>query len=163
MYYAENENDIIVDDVVQALLDHVGIQPDINDQKIKASWLASQRLNVTKIVGRSVIDRCLNPETPEDKELKRLLIPALANYTYSRCLSRFQGTLTDSGYHIDKEATDKNVAKSTSLDFFADADTYMEDVIEFLNKENPEGEAEARAKLAPQIRVIGGGERRASN
>lgn len=165
MYNSENENQLIVDDVVQTLRDYVGVQPDINDQKIKACWLGAQNLDVERVIGQVAIDRCLDPQTPADLKLKSLLIPALANYCYSRALKRFQGTLTDGGYHIEKEATDRNVAKSTALDFQADAETYMKKVIEFLAKENPNStsESESNSKLTPSVRVIGGEERRASN
>lgn len=168
MYSSENENDLIVNDVVQTVRDYVGVQPDINEQKLKTCWWTAQELDVDRVLCKlepNWMERCLNPVTVADKKLKRLLIPALSNYCYARALGRHQGTLTDGGYMVDKEATDLNTAKSSSNNFKADAEEFMTKVINFLASENPNTttDTEAKAKLTPNVRVIGGEERRASN
>lgn len=168
MYNSENENDLIVNDVVQVVRDYVGVQPDINDQKLKSCWWTAQELDVDRVLCKiepNWKERCLETATPADEKLKRLLVPALANYCYARALGRHQGTLTDGGYMVEKEATDLNTSKSASNNFKADAEEFMVKVINFISSENPNTskDEDAKAKLTPSIRVIGGQEWRASN
>lgn len=164
MFDVRNENRIITQDVVQTLRDYVGVQPDINEQKIKAGWLIAQDLDVMRVVGIDIIKRCVEPENEQDEILKFLVMQACSFYCYARLLKMFQGTLTEGGFHIEKEATDRNTAKSTALEFEATGDTYMTAVIGFLEDEDPKlKEKRLTKKLAPTIRVIGGQERRASN
>jgi hypothetical protein len=74
----------------------------------------------------------------------------------------FQGTFTDSGYAIETEAESRSGAKEVAGEMKAIADTFMLAVVEFLEEENPNTDADG-LKLQSRIRVFGGAENRASN
>lgn len=164
MFDPRNENRIITHDVVQTLRDYVGVQPDINEQKIKAGWLIAQDLDVMRVIGIDPIKRCLEPKNDADEMLKFIVLQACSFFCYARLLKMFQGMLTEGGFHIEKEATDRNTAKSTASEFEATGASYLKAVISFLEDENPKlKEKDLDAKLTPTVRVFGGREYRASN
>lgn len=75
----------------------------------------------------------------------------------------FQGNFTDSGFVIESEATDRNIAKSVALEHSSIADVFMEDVIAFLKSEGSQDSQQMESKLSRNIRTFGGKERRACN
>lgn len=156
-----NENQLIIVDIVDVLQDHVSIQVDIDETKVKAAELVAQNVDIKRLIGKDNVDRCISPTTDADNSLKALLISPLCYYTYSRCLRMFQGTFTDSGYTTEVEAEDRNVAKSVANEMSSIADTFMDDVITFLEDEKDDDVD--RAKITPNIRIFGGEENRASN
>lgn len=163
MYDSNLENQLISLDIADILQDYVSIQMDIDHTKIKASAYTAQRIDIQRVIGKDNVDRCSDPQTDADQALRDLVIPAWCYYTYSRALKMHQGNLTDSGYMIEPEATDKNVAKSVAVEHSSIADVFMQDVIAFLEEESTESGQEMEDKLSPKIRVFGGCEQRASN
>jgi hypothetical protein len=160
MYSSQLENKLIIVDIVDTLQDYTSIQLDIDPTKVKAASIAAQKADVARIIGTVNEQRCIDPQTPADENLKQLVIPALCYYTYARCLKMFQGTFTDSGYTTETEADDRNSAKSVSNEMNSLGDVYMKDVITFLEAESPGTEQERTDKLVPRIRVFGGKEHR---
>ena len=158
MYNSRLENELIVPDIADAMQDYTSIQLDIDPTKVKAAALAAQKIDISRVIGKENIIRCVEPQTEADDELRELIIPALCYYTYARSLKMFQGTLTDSGYMAEGEALDRNTAKSVANEMNSIAEVYLNDVIEFLAKESPEEEEEQKSKLTPGIRVVGGKE-----
>ncbi len=164
MYSAENENDLIVSDVVQVLMDSVGIQQDINDVKCKVSWLLAQEVDAERVLTEDVFTRVREPQNAQDKKLKRLVLKMLSFYTYSRMLKGFQGTFTDGGYQVEKEASDKNVTTSTANYHYSVAEVYATKVLDFLHTESPNtDQSQQKNKMVPRVRTFGGKESRASN
>lgn len=161
MYSSNLENSLILPDIVDQMTNYVSLQPDIDETKIKAAAIIAQRIDIQKVIGKLNIERCIESSDTYDAELKALIVPPLCYYTYSRLLKGFQGTFTDSGYSTDQEAEERNTAKSVSNEMSAIAETFMSDVIDFL--EDEEDPVVDETKLVSRIRVIGGVERRASN
>lgn len=164
MFSSDNENDLIVTDVVQTLLDCVGIQQDINDVKCKASWLLAQEIDAERVLNEDVFARCREPQNDADNKLKRLVLKMLSFYTYSRLLKGNQGTFTDGGYQIEKEATDGKTTLATANYHYSVADVYLTKVLDFLKLETPDlDQTQVKAKMVPRIRKFGGRESRGSN
>ena len=163
MYNSNLENQLITPDIADILQDYVSIQLDIDNTKIKASAFTAQRVDIRRVIGKANLERCIDPQTEADEELRELVIPAWCYFTYSRALKMHQGNLTDSGYIIEPEATDKNVSKSVAVEHASIADVFMEDVIEFLEAEGANDSQEMKDKLSPKVRSFGGRERRACN
>lgn len=163
MHDVNLENSLILTDIVDAMQDYTSIQIDIDETKVKAAELVAQKLDLTRIIGKANVDRCIDPQNTADEELKVLVVPALCYFTYARCLKMFQGTFTESGYTTEVEANDKNVAKSVANEMSTIAETFLQDVVEFLEEENPSDEAVDKSKINPRIRTFGGKEFRASN
>jgi len=160
MYRASNENQLMVENIVDVMVDYTSIQPDIDESKVKAACLVAQNIDIKRVIKKDNLERCINPEAEADEDLLSLVIPALCHFTYFRMLKMFPGTLTDSGFIIDKEATDKDVAKEVASHWRATAESFMEDVIDFLDGENDDDVDST--KKTPQIRVFGGEENRDS-
>lgn len=166
MYNSLAENQLILPDIADVLADYTSIQLDIDERKVKAAALIAQKVDIKRLIGQNNIDRVVmqaDNASEADKNLLQLLIPPLCYFTYSRCLLMFQGVLTDSGYVIEgeNEAETRNSAKSHSKEIKGVAETLMEDVIDFLNDENPNsGDDIDSSKLTPRVRVFGGGEAR---
>jgi len=169
MYNPDNTKQLIVVDIAQALIDYCSIQPDIDESKIQtAEWIA-QKVDLKRLIGEVNVNRCIDPinfeEPPStaDIALRELVIPAIAFFTYSRLLRMFPGTFTDSGYIIEKEASDKGVTANVSNEYKAIAETFMEDVFTFLKGESPNDVEVKKENLTPSIRAFGGNEFRGSN
>ena len=168
MYNSNNENRLIATDICQVMQDYVSLQPDIDETKVKSAALIAQDLDISRIIGRANVERCVEPNTgwpatPEgevNQELRALVIPALCFYTFSRLLRGFQGTFTDSGLTIEKDSTDTSVSKSQANEHHSIAESYLQVVIDYLKIETPNGTAVDVRKLTPNIRVFGGQERR---
>jgi hypothetical protein len=168
MYNSTNENRLIVTDITGVMQDYVSIQVDIDETKVKSAALIAQDLDISRIIGRANVTRCIEPEggwadTPEDdanQELRDLLIPVLCFFTYSRLLKGFQGTFTDSGLAIEKDSIDTNVSKSTANEHAAIAESYLSVVLDFLKAENPNNVNVKPKNLTPRIRSFGGKESR---
>jgi hypothetical protein len=155
-----NENQLIVHNIVDAMVDTTSIQPDIDETKLKAAALVAQRVDIQRIIGKPNLLRCIDATLAADIELYNLVVPALCYYTYSRLLKMFPGTFTDSGYIIDKEASDKNVTRMAASEYYSIAEVYMGDILEFLQIETPNDLKVKKENLTPRIRVFGGEENR---
>lgn len=168
MYSLDLENRLISSDIAEIMQDYVSIQLDIDNTKIKAAALVAQDIDMKRIIGQANIDRVVqldvyDTNTPEaDINLRELIIAPWCYYTYYRCLLMFQGTFTDSGYAIESEAVSRDAAKSVANEMKSIGDSFMISVVEFLEAENPNTEADD-AKLSPKVRSFGGRENRASN
>jgi hypothetical protein len=168
MYNASLENRLISSDIADIMGDYVSIQMDIDNAKIKAASLVAQEIDITRVITKVNLDRVvgldINDSTiPEqDLALRELILAPWCYYTYARCLTMFQGTFTDSGYAVETEALGVNAAKSVSAEMKSIGDTFMLLVTEFLEKENPNTDADDR-KLSSRIRTFGGRENRSSN
>ena len=162
MYSVINETSLIFPDIADRMLDYCSLQPDIDETKVKAACLVAQRLDIREVIGKNNFTRCYTNETDADSQLRELLIPALCYFTYSRLLRLFPGTFTDSGYVIEKDASDKNVTKNTAHDYADTGTVFLKDVLEFLENENPtiNNDEGAQKKLTKRIRVFGGVESR---
>lgn len=169
MYNQNNEKQLIIVDIAQSLIDWCSIQPDIDSSKIQAAEFIAQKVDLKRLIGEANVKRCIDPLNLDDPppqadvELRELVIPALAYFTYSRLLRMFPGTFTDGGYIIDKEASDKGVTANVSNEYKAIAETFMEDVFTFLKTETPDDKKVKKENLTPSIRAFGGNEFRGSN
>ncbi len=165
MYSSNLENQLIIVDIVDALQDRVSIQIDIDETKVKAAELVAQQLDLKRLIGADNVKKCLEDDDNFNEELRELVIPALCYFTYARCLKMFQGTFTDSGFMTEGEALDKNTAKAVSNEMSSIAETFMEDVIDWLEEQDEDDPQvdEARENLNPRIRTFGGEEWRATN
>ena len=157
------ENQLILVDIADAMLDYVGLQPDIDETKVKAAEIQAQKIDIQRLIGKANVQRCIEPLTAEDESLKELIIPPLCYFTYARLLRGFQGTFTESGYTNEELAENRNTAKSVANDQAAIAETFMQDVLEFLEAETPTDENVKSESVNPRIRTFGGKESRASN
>ncbi len=168
MYDLSLENKLISSDIVDLLTDYVSIQIDIDDTKIKAAALVAQQIDIARVITQANVNRVIDLDvfdetvSTADKSLRELLIAPWCYYTYSRCLTMFQGTFTDSGYVTEEGAESRNAAKSVGQEMKSIGDSFMEAVVEFLEEEDSETEADSK-KLSPRIRVFGGKERFGSN
>lgn len=164
MYNSENTKKLIIVDIAQALVDFCSIQPDIDETKIQAAELTAQMVDLRRLIGEVNVSRCIDPinlnDVPSDSDtkLRELVIPALVHFTYSRLLKMFPGTFTDSGYIIDKEASDKGVTTLVSNEYKAIAESFMEDVFEFLKDESPSDKKVKPENLVLSVRTFGGRE-----
>lgn len=166
MENADLEATLILPNIARAMLDYVSLQPDIDETKVRAASIVAQRIDIQRVIGKENIERCVGLEvTGEDLKLKNLVIPALCYFTHSRLLKMFQGTFTDGGYTIDKDSTDRGVTKSAANESSAIAETFLKDVVEFLEIEDgPIDDPNVNGdKINPRIRSFGGREYRASN
>lgn len=148
-------------DLVDSMIVWCSIQPDIDEAKVKAANVVAQRLDIKEVIGQANIDRCINLTVDSDEadiKLKELLIPAICFFTYSRLLKLFPGTFTDSGYVIDKEASDKNVTRHTANDYSDTAIVFLKDALDFLALESPNTAVVMEGRVAKRIRTIGGRE-----
>ena len=164
MYNSKLENKLILPDITSVMGDYVALQEDIDSRKVKAAQLMAQELDIKRIIKKVNLDRVISDDelTGADLELKELLIAPLCYYTYARLLLNFQGTYTDGGYTTDELAASLNEAKSNAKEMKSVAETLMLEVIDFLELEDPNTEADEK-KLTPKVRVFGGEEHRATN
>lgn len=168
MYDVSLEDRLISSDIADLMQDYVSIQLDIDNTKIKAAALVAQEIDISRVITKANLDRVIALDVYDedvvgaDLELRNMLIAPWCYYTYSRCLTMFQGTFTDSGYAVEAEATDKDAAKAVANEMKSIGDSFMLLVTEFLETEDSSTLADDR-KLAPRIRVMGGKENRASN
>ncbi len=168
MYDISLENKLISSDIAEIMQDYVSIQLDIDNTKIKAAALVAQEIDITRVITKANIDRVIGLDIYDDTipaadlALRELLLAPWCYYTYARCLTMFQGTFTDSGYVTEEGAESRNAAKSVGQEMKSIGDSFMEAVVEFLEEEDSETEADSK-KLSPRIRVFGGKERFGSN
>lgn len=162
MYSAANENTLIIVDIVDTMVEYTSIQPDIDENKMKAAEKVAQQLDIGRVIGAANVSRCIEPQDEDDDKLRELIIPPLCYFTYMRALKMFQGVLTDGGYTTETEASDLNSAKSQANNFQSIAEAFMEPVMEFLNGES-NTDVVPLEEPTPRIRVFGGEENRASN
>lgn len=165
MHNPENESKLIVIDIARAMIDYVNIQMDVDEHKIQAASLLAQRIDLKNRIGKENVERCYESNsapTPEDTELRELIIPPLCYYTMCRLLKTFPGVWTDSGYVIEEGASDKNVTQRQANEFQAIADELMSEVFDFLKAEDPQDQTivEGKSQSTPGIRVFGGQEAR---
>lgn len=156
-----DEIKVIIPDILPEMMKWCSIQPDIDETKLRAANVIAQRLDIKEVIGQVNIDRCidLTEESPEkDLKLRSLLAPAICFFTYSRLLKLFPGTFTDSGYTIDKEASDKNVTRHTANDYSDTAVVFLKDALDYLALENPTSANAMEKKVFKRIRTIGGRE-----
>lgn len=164
MYNPSNTKKLIVVSIAQTMIDYTSIQCDIDETKIQAAELTAQLIDLKRLIGKENVDRCIDPINLEkepseaDTKLRELIIPALCHYTYSRLLKMFPGTFTDAGYIIEKESSDKNVTTTVSNEYKAIAESLMDEVFDFLKKENPLTREVKTENLTPSIRTFGGKE-----
>lgn len=169
MYNTNNTQKLIIVNIAQVLIDYTAIQPDIDESKIQAAELMAQNVDLKRLIGKENVLRCIDPtnlDTPPseaDIELRNLVIPALCYFTYSRLLRMFPGTFTDAGYILEKESSDKGVTTNVSNEYKAVGETFMDDVFEFLKKEDPLDREVKKENLTPSIRSFGGNEFRGTN
>ena len=168
MYDISLENKLISSDITEIMQDYVSIQLDIDNTKIKAAALVAQEIDITRVITKANINRVIGLDIYDDSipaadlELRELLLAPWCYYTYARCLTMFQGTFTDSGYATEAEAQSRQAAKSVGQEMKAIGDSFMIQVVEFLETEDPNTEADDE-KLTSRIRTFGGKENRASN
>lgn len=169
MYNPENTKKLIVVNISQVLIDYTSIQCDIDESKIQSAELIAQMIDLKRLIGAENVTRCIDPVNRtgtipiEDINLRELVLPVIAYFTYSRLLRMFPGTFTDSGYVIEKEASDRNVTTAVSNEYAGIAESFMDEVFTFLKAETKEDKKVQPDKLTPSIRVFGGQEFRASN
>lgn len=162
------ENSLILVDIVGAMEDYVSVQPDLDQAKAKSAEIVAQRIDLARLIGIDNVNRCVEkpqgtPRTGADLELRNLIIPPLVYFTYARLLKMFQGTFTESGFALQIDVEDRGNAKSAAAEMNSIAETFMDDVFDFLDLEDPNDENVKPEKLTPRIRRIGGKERRSSN
>lgn len=166
MYRGVNEVKLLRPDIVDLLQDYTSIQLDIDEKRVKAAALIAQNIDIGRVISKEVLDRfiCVEESELSDEDLciYEHLIPAWCYFTYSRLLLMFHGSFSDSGFEIDTEGTDRNIAKSVSKEHKGVAEHYMEKVIECLPNSDCE-KIHQKNKLVPRVRVFGGKERRSSN
>lgn len=162
MYNSSLENKLIIVDIADVMSDHVSIQIDIDETKIKAAAIVAQNIDIKRILKQDNLDRCISPQDESDEELKALVVPALCYFTYSRCLKMFQGTFTDSGYIVEAEAEARNASKSVANEMFSIGEAFLQDAIDFLGEDEEATQPEVE-NMTPRVRIFGGGENRASN
>lgn len=162
MFSSALENQLIEVGVVDLLQDYCAIQPDIDETKVKAAALVAQNIDVKRVLTQANLDRCVDPQNEADESLKALVIPAWLYFTYTRLIKMFQGNFTDGGLVTEVESEGRLAAKSMANEMQSIAETYLTDVVAFLNAENPSDPID-ETKLTPKIRVFGGNEYRASN
>lgn len=166
MYRGVNEIKLLRPDIADLLQDYVSIQVDIDEKRVKAAALIAQNVDIERVIGKGVLDRfvCVDESELSEEDLKvyEYLIPAWCYFTYSRMLLMFHGSFSDSGFEVDNEATDRNIAKSVSKEHKSVAEHYMKSVIENLPNTDSE-KLNQKGKLTPRVRVFGGKERFASN
>lgn len=169
MYNVDNTKKLIVVNIAQTLIDYCSIQPDIDESKIQTAELIAQQVDLRRLIGKENVERCIDPinlntsPPPSDIQLRELVIPVICYFTYSRLLKMFPGTFTDSGYIIEKDASDKGVTTNVSNEYKAIGESFMEDVFAFLKAEDPEDKEVKKENLTPSIRVFGGNEYRSTN
>lgn len=166
MYRGINEVKLLRPDIADLLQDYTSIQLDIDDKRVKSAALIAQNIDIERVIGKGVLSRfvCVDESelSDEDRCIYEYLIPAWCYFTYSRLLLMFHGSFSDSGFEIDSEGTDRNIAKSVSKEHKSVAEHYMEKVIECLPSTDCE-KVQQKNKLTPRVRVFGGKENRASN
>ena len=168
MYDVTLESRLISSDIADMMQDYVSIQLDIDNTKIKAAALVAQEIDIARVITKANLDRVIDLDIYDesipaaDLSLRELLVALWCYYTYARCLTMFQGTFTDSGYTVESEAESRQAAKSVGQEMKAIGDSFMLLVVDYLEKENPDTEADDE-KLSPRIRTFGGVENRASN
>lgn len=168
MYSSKLENRLISSDIADIMGDYVSIQMDIDDAKIKAAALVAQEIDIARVITKANLDRVVDLDIYDesipdaDLALRELVIAPWCYYTYARSLTMFQGTLTDSGYAVETEATSRDAAKMVAAEMKSIGDTFMLLVTEFLEAENPNTDADDR-KLTSRVRTFGGKENRSSN
>lgn len=157
------ENKLIIVDIADRMLDYVNLQPDIDETKVKSASIIAQRIDIQRVIGAANVQRAIDPQDESDENLKQLLIPTICYFTYARLLKMFQGTYTESGLTIDKEATDIEISKKVANETSSVAEAFLVDVVDFLEEENSDDENVDATKIHPNIRVFGGQENRGSN
>jgi len=156
---------LIVIDIVPVMVDYCSTQPDLDAGKAQSAELVAQKLDLKKLIGQTNVERCYETglSAGADTNLRALVIPALAYFTYGRLLRMFQGTFTDSGFALEVGAEDRGNSKSQANEMFSIAETFMDDVFDFLDAEDPDDEDVKPENKTSRISRFGGKEDRSSN
>lgn len=163
MYNPENELALLLPDIADRITDYAGIQLDVNDTRIKAACLVAQDLDIKFVISENNWDRCFedtngNEDVEYSEELFKLIIPTLCFFTYARLVQMMQGNYTDSGMSVEEGALSIAEAKSASKQYRAIGESYLEKVVEWLQKEDTSTEA-TMDKSILRVRSFGGRER----
>ena len=160
MYSSNLENELIIIDIEDVLQDFVSIQFDIDSTKLKAAQKLAIDLELTKFMSRENIDRCIDqPDdaSEADKNLLKLVVPALCHFTYEKCLTYFQGALYDAGWSTENQVSSRAEAKNQSVLANSFGNQYMQSVVKFLEEENPNADTTI-VESRPSTQAIGGEE-----
>lgn len=159
------EEKLIFQDINDIMQDYTSIQPDIDDQRVKAACLLAQNVDIKRLIGQNNIDRCLNPTTDFENELVEKIEPPICYYTYARLLNSFQGSYSESGYSVEELALATAETKRLSNEIRSIAEEYMKEVLILLKDESDtDDDSDIHDdKLVSSIHVMGGRESRASN
>lgn len=158
MYNSNLENELIIIDIADAMQDHVPIQFDIDDQKLKSAQKIAIDIELTNYMSRADIDRCIGQDensSEADKNLFKLIVAPLCHFTYNKCLEYFQGHLSESGYTVEELGQSRAEAKNAASLALAIGNSYMDKVVEFLEAENPQTEAKKDGYENP-VKCFGG-------
>jgi hypothetical protein len=135
MYNSNSDEKLISVDIVEIMHEKCSVQMDIGEDRIKASALIAQDLDLGSVMTDDQISRSRDPDGEKDNALRDLVIPAWCFYTYARCIALNIGSFTESGYVVDKDAKDMEILEKTEKSIVSIAHRYLDKVNEFL-KEN---------------------------
>ena len=163
MYNAQNELALLLPDIADRMADYVGIQLDVDDTRVKAACLVAQDLDISFVITKDNWSRCFEEvdgvENAKFSEtLYDLIIPVVCFFTYSRLVSMMQGNYTDSGMSVEEGALSINEAKSASKQYRAIGESYLGQVVKWLEEENSSTEATMEKSIL-RVRSFGGDER----
>ena len=161
MYNIINETNLLLPDIAQRLGDYVGIQPDVDETRVKAASLVAQDLDLKPSMKTSnKIDnwsRCFEDGSNYSEALYDLVVPALCFFTYARLVTMFQANYTDSGTSVEEGSLTINEARSVSKQYRAIGESYLGEIIEFLKEESSDTEATMDTSVR-RVRGFGGNE-----
>ena len=163
MYNAQNELALLMPDIADRMADYVGIQLDVDDTRVKAACLVAQDLDISFVITKDNWNRCFEEidgvtNTSFSEPLYDLIIPVVCFFTYSRLVAMMQGNYTDSGMSVEEGALSINEAKSASKQYRAIGESYLGQVVDYLENENSSTKA-TMDKSVMRVRSIGGDER----
>lgn len=163
MYNSSNEVKLLLPDISDRLIDYVGIQPDIDDTRVKAACLVAQDLDVKKPLGSDNWDKCYedtngNEDVEYDSDLFDLIVPALCFFTYARLLNMMQLNVTNGGAMVEEEALSIGEVRAASKQYRAIGEAYLQEAVEYLQDDDPDTEA-TMDKSVLRVRSFGGRER----
>ena len=159
MFDSNLENELIVRNIADVLIDYIPVQLDIDDPKLKRSQKLAIDMNLTQFMSKENILRCIDQDedsSEADKNLLKLVVPPLCHFTYMWLLKYNQGSIYESGYAVEPGAASPEEAKNAYSLAESIGKQYMSDVVEFLEKENPNTKSEKEER--PRVRTFGGDE-----